>query len=1352
MRKPLTWNENNHAFIVDALLNLPNREWHFAINSCGISPPTKGEKYKIFDMGDKIIYRSDDFLRVVCAFEALSYHRKDKHDNALESNKMPARTISGLIPFVDAVADFVLEVLSSPRSEQLEKRVNTRLHAFQNQMKGCAMFIRDPRCTWRVFRILFRSRLFVKACETETDFYEAEKYLYEIERWMACGIRDAENFEFAARDLLHVLGKDWPRLYRELRAKISPLLDNESKSREAFFQDFDIFLAAHILDPSATKFELPSDNKHPPLPGDSSSAVHKFSETFRAIAFVRFTKSTSPRAKQDVLEDSYKPGYFLDDDDIKCWRNRFASELLRKLMQNMYAKLFVSPTLGCLRYEQLFRELGGDCGNDSFYPLKKPAEATTPPPAAAAERPIGTVAGTTTAAPVVLLCCVNSDPRPSPPDSVMRFPLPIRIFMQTHWPYCSVIPVSYYTTMKDFEDIAENLKRMKVKFWFAGGLGRISDMKNFLKHIPRYINVKFSQYQTLADILSLFEKMTKATRSRSSACAPPHREENCSSEKKESRSFLEAVSCAKKAMFAEYVKRKGGARSVPSLTLEEKENLKKMTGINFQKDVRTVVFSKFEIPGLKALEKDYNLVVLPPDQDLISFFLRDECTPVNVFLYEEDASNKLRQRIWKLRRRGGTTKKSQEGYPPGTSAAGPMTFSPCFKFGSLSCNNWTFQDEETLKKHLQPTAVATIVAGVRCVIFSDIVSGLVSEEVACRLPSRHLMTPKTQELLEILEAHDVALYSFPNPNKHMMTKCKYAPFGQASGPRQLSLEMFFDETENIYSKDFHRPDDDGRLKLRNHVEAYLNSYIPSYLMTSEGRASDVVAFMTDKDCKLNRNLLRMCSCVRLTEALKPKQLCSTRCSFIRRRQCFGTGRGDDHSLCKFPACEEIPGTGVPLVCTICKTKETECRVCEERRLGKCSLKCAFSQRCQTCKEDEEKDSCFECGGRGPWRPFRPTIEGLESMNCQYVASDGEDQGTRCLERATHQIYSSVSRKMLFRQVLGGGLFCQKHAVLSRCSAENLYGLGDCEINTSPLLHREPLPSLSQPSTHWGKASNYRLCDLSQGLPLFPEPWIHESCLEVHIKIREKLKIFFEEKKLPNECRVLITRDRVVALMLEECLCTSYPDNGTEIIVLSLDLLCTLDDEALDRNLAGFPKGLRDCIREDVMCMRWHVNSDSLSADQREFGELPHDRSLVERNPFNMLDVLRANFVCHDRFEKMVEDPVKALPSQMRHLIEQRSPQILKMHVPLAEKMVQLYLTIVFVMEMGEDAEERTISYTMNSQKFEDTYSRGWCMVSAALKEADDHADKKTTTCWGDSLMKKLDLYMLQLRKVRNPPI
>ncbi len=133
-----------------------------------------------------------------------------------------------------------------------------------------------------------------------------------------------------------------------------------------------------------------------------------------------------------------------------------------------------------------------------------------------------------------------------------------------------------------------------------------------------------------------------------------------------------------------------------------------------------------------------------------------------------------------------------------------------------------------------------IINGVRAVLFSDMASGLLHEEIACRLPCR---LSESSEFLDLLVHYGIALYKW---NGSQSTPTKTPPMhldDVVDYPRRLTLDMIFDHSENIYDSSLMRrnpvveghikdclfklmPDDEASIKL---VRAGKENECPSVL-------------------------------------------------------------------------------------------------------------------------------------------------------------------------------------------------------------------------------------------------------------------------------------------------------------------------------------------------------------------------------------------------------------------------------------------------------------------------------------------------------------------------------------------
>ena len=137
-----------------------------------------------------------------------------------------------------------------------------------------------------------------------------------------------------------------------------------------------------------------------------------------------------------------------------------------------------------------------------------------------------------------------------------------------------------------------------------------------------------------------------------------------------------------------------------------------------------------------------------------------------------------------------------------------------------------------------------ITQGVRAVLFCDVASGLLHEEIACRLP---FSLSKSMEFLKVLVSYGISLYAWSSTYYDKAKKSQLSLDDVEGYPRLLSLEMMFDHSENIYDSSLLRHDP----IVEGHVKDCLYKLVPNdeALFTvpttvTEGKGSSMLQFLS----------------------------------------------------------------------------------------------------------------------------------------------------------------------------------------------------------------------------------------------------------------------------------------------------------------------------------------------------------------------------------------------------------------------------------------------------------------------------------------------------------------------------
>lgn len=114
-------------------------------------------------------------------------------------------------------------------------------------------------------------------------------------------------------------------------------------------------------------------------------------------------------------------------------------------------------------------------------------------------------------------------------------------------------------------------------------------------------------------------------------------------------------------------------------------------------------------------------------------------------------------------------------------------------------------------------------------LFSDVESGLLHEEMACRLKLR---LSREVTLLNVLTKYGIALYVWSSAYKELHRAVQQS-LSPTPYPRLLKWEMLFDESENLYDSSIFRHD----TTIEKHVKEYLFMLVPDGRAIVEASAS-----------------------------------------------------------------------------------------------------------------------------------------------------------------------------------------------------------------------------------------------------------------------------------------------------------------------------------------------------------------------------------------------------------------------------------------------------------------------------------------------------------------------------------
>ena len=826
---------------------------------------------------------------------------------------------------------------------------------------------------------------------------------------------------------------------------------------------------------------------------------------------------------------------------------------------------------------------------------------------------------------VALLHSPYTKPREPAVDCMLRFPLESRVFARAHAPYFKILPVFYELRASALKKMVGQIEKAGFSCWCAGTLQKVQGgeaMKELFgrKHVP------FSKNQS--------EELGCVFRD---------------SRSYEAALMLQEVVQVQRLFFQEALAVMRGDPQTEAWTARLAEVVGEDPGV-----VNAVVFSACERGGWGA-----DVLVLQAehksDGRLQELFSERH---LSVF-WEDDRGRQLL--MFKLR-------------------AG--CYSPCYKFGG---SDWSQSDIKIVQDCVNDKdKVALVKHGVKAVLFSDVPSGLLHEELVCRLP---LSLQGEERLLQVLASYGVALYVWDCGFEYLAAEEAYQPCAR---PRVLTLDMIFDESENVYDYSvFHRRDESAKRLVEQHVRSYLSGNVPESFAevapAGPGAVTDgrVLAFLREEQLKVRENeedlswkiMKKSCPLVRLV-LLSPEGPPRKRLLTLpnKRRIC--------QSRCLDPRCgkyatREVAGTGRLLAC----------------------------------------DSC------DPWTEVQHVDDSL--AGCQFrLGSSGA-----CGRPATKMLKGEKAAAPKF--------YCRDHGTLEAVSPEALAGCGTEADNA--LLHHNVAASLNVFEADT-MAECFKFNSLKESGPLFGDAKISAGCLEVQMLLEGRLRAHLQEHAAEmRKVQLILTRDRATASLLKVCL------RGLKghCSVWNLDDLASSTEEDFriqvkrcpalqSESMEAFLKAL-DRDRRQVMWIRNFFTETGDLEHCRGDGELPADKGESERSE---------GFV-----GEVPEDVLGALPLTLRSQLERRSPKVQKMQEKLAEKMWRLRALVQHVMCKDKTSLRFSWIKEGKSPPAADDGDVSWFILSRIFMETDqDSGACKQGLCWGDVLDANLDKHTQVFRR------
>lgn len=836
---------------------------------------------------------------------------------------------------------------------------------------------------------------------------------------------------------------------------------------------------------------------------------------------------------------------------------------------------------------------------------------------------------------VVVLHSPYTRPRQPAVDCMLRFSLESRIFSRAHAPYFKILPVFYQIRNTALKHMLGQINTAGASCWCAGALQKIQDESEMRaifsgKHIPLSKN----EGNPLSFIFGDSRNASKPA-----------------------KMLLQDVFAAQRAFFHDALSVMKGA--VPQ-TEEWTNRLEAVIGFHPGDDVKAIVFSSHERgwwgPGVLVLPAEHK-----SDGRLQDLFSE---RGLSVF-WEDGRPEMMSFFMFKLRK--------------------GQRYSPCYKFGGA---DWSEVDLTIVRNYINDEDKFQLIKhGVKAVLFSDVPSGLLHEELVCCLP---VSLRKEKKLLRVLACNGVALYVWGFGV--VVESVSGEAYQQCEEPRALTLDMIFDESENAYDFSvFHRRDAQAKDLVREHVEKFLKSYVPESFAEvapgGDGAVTDgtVLSFLREDQMKVRDNeddlswkiMKKQSPMVRLV-ILSPEAPPQNRLLTLpnKRRLCQSKCLG----RCGRFATQEVPGTGRLVAC----------------------------------------DSCQ------PWEEVQ-LVDGLLEA-CQFRSKDSGVCGAPAVKKLKGE--SDAAPKS----------YCHDHATLVRVSDAERAGCGE-EHDKALLLH--DVTSSLNVFEEKTMSENFIFNSLKVSGFLFGDAKISAGCLEVQMLREVRVRSYLREREAAmKKVKLIITRDDATAGLLDVSL-RAMGLHGCA--VWSLDHLASLTDadfgNLVERfsflraeSMRAFVKAL-DGDRKQVQWISGKSFTETGHFEQiRGDGELPADKKESERS--------EGLFV-----GELPNDLLGMLPEPLRRQLEHRSPKVQKMQDRLAKKMWRFRALAQHLMR-STDARTRSswVEGGRSAPPFEADADVTWMLVYRIF----DHVDKisganKRGQCWGDVLSDTLDEESLRLR-------
>lgn len=384
-------------------------------------------------------YTVDAFHRVVRAAFLLG------HDySSLAGQLVAATPICQDLSCIHAFAEGCVARMELQNPQRREAAVQEILDCFDHfPMLKNSTFISCVLETLGALRVFFR----ILTWRKNLDDVEKEELLVMLETAVFTPKPPVEHFVF--RIPIMILGQLWPKVYKLFHERVLSVQQNNLElSNSIVHFDRAMLFRLIMYKPCGAPYE-------------DIEATHVllscFSKKLDSITYHDFINCS----KSNLGERSKKYYFFLNKEEIDCWNDPQAHDILLRSFSNDKKRFFKTPYSGNFRHSELLEQVGKDGISLMYSPYTS--------------------------------CRLPSI------DCTKWAPLSVRLFARNHSDYFSLLPMCYRISNRDITRIARQLHDMGVSCWYAGKLENASSLQQRHELFPsRHIQLNgCAQFGTL---------------------------------------------------------------------------------------------------------------------------------------------------------------------------------------------------------------------------------------------------------------------------------------------------------------------------------------------------------------------------------------------------------------------------------------------------------------------------------------------------------------------------------------------------------------------------------------------------------------------------------------------------------------------------------------------------------------------------------------------------------------------------------------------------------------------------------------------------------------------------------------